>query len=90
MRQLNEETCLIPLTTDDDINDSTVERPTASSYNFVTECFYLAHRSLDLGFRVCSDHLVRMNQVITYVTILVTSVLNIQNYLGSRSNRKSI
>lgn len=65
MFQLSTETCLIPISTDGAENStgSSNSRPIADSYNFVTECFFLAHRCLDLGYRVCVDQLIRMNQV---------------------------
>lgn len=38
-------------------------RKVSESYNFVTECFFLAHRAFDLGYRVTVDKLVALNQV---------------------------
>lgn len=55
MHALYSETCLIPTPSEE-------SRLTSETYNFVTECFFLAHRSLDLGFRICVDHLVQLNQ----------------------------
>ncbi|KAJ9594013.1 hypothetical protein L9F63_014573, partial [Diploptera punctata] len=55
MRNLAAETCLIPSLED-------VARPTSETYGFVSECFYLAHKALDLGFRVTFEHLIRLNQ----------------------------
>ncbi|KAK4872457.1 hypothetical protein RN001_014486 [Aquatica leii] len=52
---MSKETCLIPYEEDQ-------VRPTSSSYNFVTECFFMAHRAFDLGFRVINEKLVRLNQ----------------------------
>lgn len=57
---LASETCLIPCSTDE-------VRATAEKYNFLTECFFLAHRALDLGFRICVDHLVQLNQELTQI-----------------------
>jgi ubiquitin conjugation factor E4 A len=54
---INSETCLIP-------NDSDKEDEKlliADKYNFVTECFYFAHKALYLGFQVAVDKLVRLN-----------------------------
>lgn len=55
MFNLYTETCLIPTSTDE-------TRPTAPKYNFVTELFFMAHRTLDLSFRICVDQLVQLNQ----------------------------
>lgn len=60
MADMYKETCLLPACNDD---GEEIVRPTAASYNFVTECFYMGHRTLDLGFRVTVDKLVRLNQV---------------------------
>lgn len=54
---LAQETCLVPV-------DSDAARPKAKSFNFVTECFFMAHRAFDLGFRVAVDRLVELNQVV--------------------------
>lgn len=54
---MNTETCLIP-------NDSDEEKLlVAEKYNFVTECFYFAHRAINLGYQVTVDKLVRLNHV---------------------------
>ena len=55
---MNKETCLIP-------NDSEDEAHllVADKYNFVTECFYFAHKAVDLGYQVTVDKLVRLNHV---------------------------
>ncbi|XP_067010286.2 ubiquitin conjugation factor E4 A [Anabrus simplex] len=55
IRELSSETCLIPVS-------EGCTRPVANNYGFVTECFFLAHRSLDLGFRVVYERLMRLNQ----------------------------
>ncbi|KAF5280710.1 hypothetical protein FQR65_LT15000 [Abscondita terminalis] len=52
---MSKETCLIPC-------EELQERPTSTIYNFVTECFFMEHRALDLGFRVINEKLVRLNQ----------------------------
>lgn len=49
---MTQETCLIP-TPEDHV------RPMAKSFGFVTECFFLTHRALDLGYRVVLDKLMR-------------------------------
>lgn len=53
------ETCLLPHDTDSDSSGAPL---TANSYNFVTECFYMAHRALDLGYKVSIDRLMKLNQ----------------------------
>lgn len=55
MKNSSSETCLIPT------EDGTT-RPIAESYGFVTECFFMAHRAVDLGFRVVFERLMRLNQ----------------------------
>ncbi|XP_063221072.1 ubiquitin conjugation factor E4 A [Bacillus rossius redtenbacheri] len=57
---LASETCLIPA-------EEGVQRPAAGSFNFITECFFLAHRALDLSFRVTLDHLMRINQELAQI-----------------------
>ncbi|XP_015436791.1 PREDICTED: ubiquitin conjugation factor E4 A [Dufourea novaeangliae] len=55
LKGLSLETCLIP-TSDDGA------RPIAKTFSFTTECFFLTHRALDLGYRVVLDKLSRTNQ----------------------------
>ena len=55
MKKLASETCLIPSA------EGTL-RPSSETYGFVSECFYMAHKALDLGFRVTYEHLMRLNQ----------------------------
>lgn len=48
MKDLSKETCIIPpREVYEDVDGST--RPTAGTYNFVTECFFMTHKALDLG-----------------------------------------
>lgn len=49
MKLLSKETTLIPPREvyEDGVTGPT--RPTADTYNFVTECFFMTHKSLDLG-----------------------------------------
>ena len=35
-----------------------------ASFNFITDIFFLTHKALDLGFRVCHEKLVKTNQEI--------------------------
>ena len=32
-------------------------------YNFITDIFFLAHKAQDLGFRVCNEKFMKLNQV---------------------------
>lgn len=57
MMGLTSETCLVP----------TLEGETrlvADSYGFTTECFFLTHRALDLGYRVILDKFLRYKRMI--------------------------
>lgn len=56
MYGVEKETCLIP------VADENQPRKTADSYNFVTEVFYMTHKAIDLGYRVCIDKFVQMNR----------------------------
>lgn len=49
------ETCLIPTPEGE-------SRPVADLFGFTTECFFLTHRALDLGFKVILDKMLRTNQ----------------------------
>ncbi|XP_014486144.1 PREDICTED: ubiquitin conjugation factor E4 A [Dinoponera quadriceps] len=55
MKGLSSETCLIP-------TPESETRPVADSFGFITECFFLTHRALDLGYRVILDKFTRTNQ----------------------------
>ncbi|KMQ85520.1 ubiquitin conjugation factor e4 a [Lasius niger] len=55
MKELSSETCLIPTPEGE-------SRPIADSYGFTTECFFLTHRALDLGYRVILDKFLKTNQ----------------------------
>lgn len=46
MEAMDKETCLISLA------DESEQRRTSASYNFVTEVFYLTHKSVDLSYRI--------------------------------------
>lgn len=48
MKGLSSETCLIPAPEGE-------SRPMSDSFGFITECFFLTHRALDLGYRVILD-----------------------------------
>lgn len=58
MHAVDKETCLIPF------SDENQPRQISSSYNFVTEVFYMTHRAIDLGYRVCIEKFFQMNRAI--------------------------
>ncbi|XP_043587076.1 ubiquitin conjugation factor E4 A [Bombus pyrosoma] len=55
LKGMSSETCLIPMSEGG-------ARPVAKTFGFTTECFFLTHRALDLGYRVVLDKLLRTNQ----------------------------
>ena len=52
------------LVTSDSEEEPSAEESESQSFNFITDVFFLAHKSLDLGFRVCHEKLVKTNQEI--------------------------
>lgn len=60
MKDMASETCFLPVSSDDDLED---QRLVADSYSFVTECYYMAHKAIDLGYRVGVDRLIKQNIV---------------------------
>lgn len=55
MSDTEKETCLLPVEEDE-------ERLESDKYNFVTECFFMTHKAIDLGFRVCIEKFFRVNR----------------------------
>lgn len=55
MKQIDKETCLLPTEEND-------EKLSADKYNFITEIFFMTHKTIDLGMRVCIEKLMRMNR----------------------------
>ncbi|KXJ80153.1 hypothetical protein RP20_CCG026564 [Aedes albopictus] len=55
MKDTEKETCLLPV-------EENEERLEADKYNFVTECFFMTHKAIDLGFRVCIEKFFRQNR----------------------------
>uniref|UniRef100_A0A336LVS4 Ubiquitin conjugation factor E4 A n=1 Tax=Culicoides sonorensis TaxID=179676 RepID=A0A336LVS4_CULSO len=55
MKDVFKETCILPV-------EENEERLTADKYNFVTECFFMTHKAIDLGYRVCIEKLTRMSR----------------------------
>jgi len=76
MKNLASETCLIPAPVD-------TPRPLSETYGFVSECFYLAHKALDLGFRVTFEHLMRLNQDLARIQ---RAFIDAQNQAGANSD----
>ena len=76
MKKLASETCLIPSA------EGTL-RPSSETYGFVSECFYVAHKALDLGFRVTYEHLMRLNQDLARTQ---RAYIDVQNQGGVNSD----
>lgn len=76
MKKLASETCLIPAA-------EGTPRPSSESYGFVSDCFYLAHKALDLGFRVTYEHLIKSNQDLARIQRAYSDV---QNQAGVNSD----
>lgn len=55
MKKASEETCLLPT------NESET-RVTATTYNFITEIFFMTHKAIDLSYRVCIEKYFRMSR----------------------------
>ena len=56
LRDATKETCLVE-------HDATNSRDCdVSSFNFITDIFFITHKSMDLGLRVCHEKLVKINQ----------------------------
>ncbi|XP_021351085.1 ubiquitin conjugation factor E4 A-like isoform X3 [Mizuhopecten yessoensis] len=53
---LNKETCLIPL------DENKPKLQLEDQYNFVTECFFLTHQCLNVGFRTVHGRFLKLNQ----------------------------
>lgn len=61
MYGLASETCFIPVESNDGFEET---RKTVEKYNFITESFFMAHKSVDLSIRVMVDQLMNLNHVI--------------------------
>jgi len=68
MKDLSSETCLIPTPEGE-------SRPIANSFGFTTECFFLTHRALDLGYRVILDKFLRYEEKINSVIFLNSLII---------------
>lgn len=63
--KLNENTMLLPNDVENsEENDKLPEdRPIAKGqFNFITECFYMTHKSLEIGFVNIQEKMTRINQ----------------------------
>ncbi|XP_014600806.1 PREDICTED: ubiquitin conjugation factor E4 A [Polistes canadensis] len=60
IKGLSQETCLIP-TPEGQV------RPVSKLFSFTTECFFLTHRALDLGYRIVIEKLQRAQQDLSLV-----------------------
>lgn len=60
MYGVDKETCLISI-------DESQQRTTADNYSFVTEVFYMTHKAIDLGYRVCTEKFFQMNREVVRV-----------------------
>lgn len=58
MVSIDKETCLRPI-------EENQTRRTAVTYNFVSEVFYMTHKAIDLGYRVCIDRFFQANREIS-------------------------
>lgn len=67
LRGLSNQTCFISLNADvgNEGPVGPVQRSTASSYNFVTEMFFMTHRAIDLGARVVFEKWMVLTQDIS-------------------------
>nr|CAD7430448.1 unnamed protein product [Timema monikensis] len=75
---LDSETCLIP---------AEGSRPCAANYSFVTECLFLVHHSLNLGFNVCFQKLMQLNQSIGEIQNAHTQNSNMLQTLEEQMKR---
>lgn len=76
MKNMASETCLIPAPED-------TPRPLSETYGFISECFYLAHKALHLGFKVTFEHLMRLNQDLARIQ---RAFIDAQNQAGANSD----
>lgn len=62
--KLNENTMLLPIDVDNSIESKPLEeRPVAKGqFNFITECFYMTQKSLEIGFSQVQEKMTSINQ----------------------------
>lgn len=68
MYGVEKETCLISTTEDH------TQRFTSDTYNFVTEVFYMTHKAIDLGYRVCIERFFQMNRELSQLQNMFPSI----------------
>ncbi|CAH0391008.1 unnamed protein product [Bemisia tabaci] len=77
LRKLCTETCLLPA-------EENTERPISEQpFSFITECFFMTHRAIDLSFRVVLDKLIRVNQDLARMQ---SAFLDAQQQVGGTNN----
>nr|XP_023015163.1 ubiquitin conjugation factor E4 A [Leptinotarsa decemlineata] len=70
---LSKETCFLPVDSTEGVEEV---RPTAEDYNFISECFYMTHRAIDLGVRVAIDKFFRKHkEMVLYENLFANGVL---------------
>lgn len=70
LRGLHKETCLLP-------HDAEAPRPKPRApLTFITECYWLTHRSLDLSTRVMLDQLNRTHQELARIQATYLDAMN--------------
>ncbi|XP_017768300.1 PREDICTED: ubiquitin conjugation factor E4 A [Nicrophorus vespilloides] len=72
------ETCLLPM---EESNENEL-RVTALHYTFVTECFYMGHKALELGHKIVVDKLVKLNQEIGRIERAYNNAMAEERVLG--------
>lgn len=63
--KLNENTMLLPIDVEDSTENkkSLEDRPVAKGqFNFITECFYMTQKSLEIGFSQVQEKMTSINQ----------------------------
>ena len=66
---LNKETCLIPLAENESLEP-------LEQYNFISECFFLTHQCLNMGFKPLNEKFVKMNQSLGRIQRLYQDALS--------------
>lgn len=65
--ELSKETCLLP---------SEEKRESANSFNFITEVFFMTHKAIDLGYRVCTEKLQRLGREVQRIHNMLQDTTN--------------
>ncbi|XP_072949270.1 ubiquitin conjugation factor E4 A [Epargyreus clarus] len=80
---LYNETCLLPAREGDD--GRSLPRPTADTYNFVTECFFMTQKCIDLGVRVCAEKMWRVGQELGRAQRALSEPLALMDHVRQRA-----